>query len=122
MNLRAIANAKIQVINSDLNIIIRLSDGYTLGQGARQIPEYLPDFTAKGQLQAADEEFLKQQDGLNLQSVYRNLYITGNLDGVVRSRLKGGDLIFIENEEWIVVKVIEHWKNWVKVLICLQSQ
>jgi len=122
MNLRTIANSKIQGINKDLNIFLKISDGYTQGNGARQIPLYLPDVEIKGQLQAADEEFLKQQDGLNLESVYRNLYISGNLDGVVRSRIKGGDLVIISNEEWLIVKVLEHWSDWVKVLICLQSQ
>lgn len=122
MNLRQIANSRIQGINPDINITILPSAGSVIGSGRRQIPSYDSGIELKGQLQAADEGFLKQDSGLNLEDVYRNLYITGQLFGVVKLRSKGGDLVIIDGETWLIVKVLERWPDWCKVLICLQSQ
>jgi len=121
MNLRAIANQCSSVINPNIAITIRVSDGYTIGAGRKQEPSYLPDAEGYGQLQALDGDDLKQMEGLNIQGVVKALYITGTLAGVIRPDSKGGDLVIIDGQTWLVAKVLEGWSNWTKAAIWLQE-
>lgn len=121
MNLRALANASTVTINPNIPITIRRSNGYTIGAGRKQIPSYAADVTGYGQLQALDGDDLKQLEGLNIQGVVKALYITGQLSAVIRPESVGGDLILIDGKQWLVVKVIEGWADWVKVAIWLQE-
>lgn len=121
MNLRGLANGAIVVVNPNIPITVRVSNGYTIGVGKKQIPNYLPDVDGFGQLQALDGDELKQLEGLNIQGVIKGLYVTGHLAGVIRPDSKGGDLIIIDGKTWLVVKVIEGWATWTKVAIRLQD-
>ena len=121
MNLRAIANQCSSVINPNIAITIRVSDGYTIGAGRKQEPSYLPDVEGYGQLQALDGDDLKQLEGLNIQGVVKALYITGQLAAVIRPDSKGGDIVMIDGKTWLVAKVLEGWANWTKAAIWLQE-
>jgi hypothetical protein len=72
-------------------------------------------------MQALDSVDLKQLDGLNIQGTTRALYMRGTLAGVIRPDTKGGDIIEIGGQTWLVVKVLESWPNWTKVAIVLQG-
>lgn len=122
MDIRNIANTLSSFVNPNTEVTIRASNGYTVGTGAKQIPQYLPDVLGTAQLQAADEEFLKKESGLNLEAVYKFLYISGQIYGAVRLNDKGGDLVIINAEIWLTVKIIERWPLWCKILLCLQYQ
>jgi len=121
MNLRGIANSVSQVVNPNIPVTVRVSDGYTEGAGRKQVPSYLPDVEGFGQLQALDGDDLKQMDGLNIQGVIKALYLYGNVAGVIRPDSKGGDLIIIDGRTWLVVKVLEGWAQWTKIAIRLQD-
>lgn len=124
MLLRKIANLVSRVVNPNNTVIIRASNGFTIGPGAKQIPLYYPDITRTVQIQAVDEEFLKQEKGLNLEAVYQVMYTDEQLFGDVRLNSQGGDLVIINNDIWLTVKIIERYRNsfWCKVLLCLQYQ
>lgn len=121
MDLRGIANSVSSTVNPNIPITVRASDGYSIGTGRKQVPAYLPDVNGYGQLQALDGDDLKQLEGLNIQGTIKALYVTGTLAGVIRPNEKGGDIIIIDGQEWLTVKVIEGWANWTKVAIRLQG-
>jgi len=75
-----------------------------------------------GQVQSLTYTDLTQIDGLNIQGVRRAIYINGEVDGLVRSENKGGDIITTPNGEvWLVVLVLEYWPDWTKCVVTLQN-
>jgi hypothetical protein len=120
MNLRGIANRATRVINSNTPVTIYKSIGYTIGVGRKQMPDYAPPVSGMAQIQALDSVELKHLDGLNIQGTIRALYLTGDLKNVIRPEQTGGDLVEIDGQTWLTVKVLEHWEFWVKVAIVLQ--
>ena len=121
IDVRSIANTASNVVNSNIYVTLRISDGYTIGTGRKQEPAYLPDISGVAQMQALDGQDLKQLDGLNIQGKIKALYLTGDLAGVLRTDSKGGDIVIIDGRTWLVVKVLEGWATWTKAAIQLQS-
>lgn len=123
MYLRGIANSVSSTINPNETVTVLRSTGFAIGAGARQVPSYADPVTGPAQVQALDANDLKQLDGLNIQGTLRALYLRGALAGEVRPTQQGGDIVKRNNETetWLVVKVLETWPNWTKVVICLQD-
>ena len=123
MDLRSVANQCTRTINDNELVSVLISDGYTIGTGAKQVPKYLPAQAGYAQVQALDNKDLQQLDGLNIQGDIRAAYLYGPLAGVVRPEQVGGDLIKRNGgtETWLIVKVLETWRDWTKVAIVLQS-
>ena len=122
MELRGLVNGVTSVVNPNKIVTVRrAAGGYTIGAGQRQIPTYEPDVTGPAQIQALDGQDLKQIDGLNISGVIRAIYLRGKLAGIVQPKQKGGDLIIIDGEFWLVVKVLESWPNWTKAAIQYQG-
>lgn len=79
--------------------------------------------TVQGQVQAMQYKDLMQVDSLNLNGTRRKIYLYGASNGVVRTSLKGGDLITDPNNQvWLVAMVIEQWAiDWASVATTLQN-
>lgn len=122
MKLRQIANNLSRQVNPNTVVTIRASTGYTIGEGAYQIPTYAESVEGVAQLQSIAGGDLEKSENINLQEIYKVLYISGQLYGKVRLDDKGGDLVIINEETWLTVKVLERWPDWCKVLLCLQLQ
>lgn len=124
MNLRAISNQVIQIVAPDEAIAIRRSTGFTLGAGHKQIPTYAAPENVLGQVQSSDKlsrKDLEHTYGLNVNSVIRVLYVDGDLNAVNKPLIKGGDLIDWAGNVWLVISLLETWKQWTKVLLVLQN-
>lgn len=131
MDLRGIANQVSNAVNNNVIVTLQTSAGYTkAGSGQRQVPQYNSPITGPAQIQALDSSDLKQLEGLNIQGSIRAAYLKGNLAGVIRPDSKGGDLITIPPVagmpallvgSWLVVKVLESWYTWTKVVIVKQG-
>ena len=119
MDLRGIANSVTSQVNPNVAVTVRRSNGYTVGAGLKQVPAYV-DTTGYAQVQALDGNDLRQMEGLNITGTLRAIYLRGNLAGVVKPENKGGDLVVMNGQTWLVVKVLEHWPTWTKAAICLQ--
>jgi hypothetical protein len=82
-------------------------------------------FILTAQIQPLSFRDLAQLDGVNLSGEHKALYVNGRLDGVVRPRLKGGDVVTTrDGAVWLVVQILESWSataNWTKAVIMLQS-
>lgn len=120
MDLRNIANGVTSTVNPNITVTVLRSNGYTIGAGRRQVPSYSTPITGPGQMQALDNDDLKQLDGLNIQGTIRAIYLRGVLAGVLRPDGTGGDIIEIGADKWLVVKVLEGWPTWTKAAIVLQ--
>ena len=120
MDLRGIANGVSSTVNPNKTVTVRRSTGYTIGAGRKQVPGYADPVTGPGQIQALDANDIKQLDGLNIQGTVRAIYLRGVLAGVVRPDGTGGDLVEVDGQTWLVVKVLEGWPTWTKAAIVLQ--
>lgn len=121
-----IANAAIQAVNGNIPATWRRSNGYLIDDEGIQIPQYL-DTDVFVQVQAVSGDALAFTDGLDIQGVMRSVYMYGNVQGVVRSDERGGDLLLFSQtpgepvQTWKVVTVIETWPEWAHVIAVLQT-
>ena len=120
MDLRGLANGVTATVNPNKTVTVRRSTGYTIGAGRKQVPGYADPVTGPAQIQALDANDIKQLDGLNIQGTVRAIYLRGVLAGVVRPDGTGGDLVEVDGQTWLVVKVLEGWPTWTKAAIVLQ--
>ena len=121
MDLRGLANAVSNTVNPNKIVTVLRSTGFTVGVGRKQVPTYATPVTGPAQIQALDANDIKQLDGLNIQGTIRAIYLHGSLAGVVRPDGIGGDLVQIDGQNWLVVKVLEGWSDWTKAAIVLQG-
>jgi len=138
IDVHAIANAAIQVVNPDIDIVLRRSSGYTDQPDGSQVPTYDPDVTIKAQVQVETPETFRQSPtlgvmhdkGVNLavQSIRRSVYINGITNGINRGLSLGGDLmVFPEfpgypDRLWLVTQVQEPWNGqWTRCVVTAQD-
>lgn len=121
MDLRGLVNGVTSTVNPNKTVTVRRSTGYTIGAGRKQVPSYAAPVTGPGQIQALDANDIKQLDGLNIQGTVRAIYLRGVLAGVVRPDGTGGDLVEVDGQTWLVVKVLEGWPTWTRAAIVLQG-
>ncbi|EPF2606997.1 hypothetical protein ACSL74_004424, partial [Yersinia enterocolitica] len=107
-------------VNPFISALVRRSDGFTNGEGRKQVPKYLPDAPATIQLQPLSAGDLKHVDGLNISGLLKSIHVDGNFYGVSREKVLGGDLFIIGSEEWLVIEPLELWPDWCRLLVQLQ--
>lgn len=120
INVRSIVNSVSRNVNPNTEVTILRSLGYEMGAGRKQVPKYDYPVVGYAQVQALDNADLQHLIGLNMQGVYRSIYLSGPLHGVIRKEGDGGDLIKYDGQTWLVAKIIETWPTWTKAAICLQ--
>lgn len=127
MNLSGIVSPYVSAVTPLVSCTLRMSSGYTLLPNGKQSPTYDDFANIQCQIQSVSGSDLHNYDnyaatGLNLQSIYRVVYLNGEWEGVDRSLIKGGDL-FIDpsGNTWLVAQVIECWEDWTKILVTLQN-
>jgi hypothetical protein len=123
MNLHAIAGAYISSVNPSVVGTVMVSSGATVNADYTQAPNFQPFTNQTFQVQAASTGDLRQVENLNLQGVYRKVYLNGAIEGLDRLAGKGGDLLLFNNATWLVVAVLEPWtqSGWVCVLVAQQG-
>lgn len=121
INVRSLANGIANNVNPNICVSISRSSGYTIGSGRKQVPSYTEVANGCAQIQALDNADLQKMQGLNMQGVYRAIYLCGSLHGVIRKIGDGGDIVTYDGQTWLVVKILETWPTWTKAVICLQT-
>lgn len=119
MNLRGIANRATSTINPNVPGVFQVNTGFTTLPGGKRVPSY-NSVDVIVQLQELSSTDLRQVDSVNIQGILRSAYLNGNFNGVNRPEQKGGDILMIGAEKWLVVKVPEIWHDWCRVIINLQ--
>jgi hypothetical protein len=122
MDLQGLANPVSDSVNPNILVSVLASSGYTnSGSGLRQVPTYAAAVSGYAQVQELSSSELRQAEGMNLQGVIRKIYLRGQLNGVIRPESKGGDIVNIGSQTWLVVKTLEQWATWSSAMIVLQE-
>ncbi len=127
MNLHGLVRAFIPFVNADTPAVYLQSIPNTVDAAGNQTAQFAPAVPLMIQVQAADEQDLQHVNNLNMQGLYRTVYTSKIVNGVVRTNQQGGDMFQFPlepggvNKNWLVVKVLEPWQDWTKVLVCLQQ-
>ena len=122
MNLHAIVSGAVGTINPPVLCTLAVSTGYTTSPDGTRVPTYATTPNVPAQIQALTFTDLMKLGGLNIEGTRRAIYLSGNIEGVDRAALKGGDLFtFPDGTVWLVVQVLEHWPDWTKCAVTLQN-
>lgn len=129
LNLHGIVRGAINSVNPDVTGTWRQSTGAATAADGTRTPSFTNFAGVKLQVQAATGDDLEHIDFMNQQGVYRKVYAFGDIEGIVRPDLKGGDILqFVYNgatRDWLVVHVLETWApdttGWCCVLAVLQE-
>jgi hypothetical protein len=111
MNLRNAANALTSAINPNISArLFRSVGAVTLGDGTR-VPLFQTPETVTIQEQALTADEIAHLDSLNIQGKLGGYWINGQVDGIDRLTNKGGDLLIIDGAVWLVVAILEGWRQ-----------
>lgn len=124
LNLHALVRGGINAVNPDETVQLFVSSGYTKDATFAQDPTYADPVNVLCQVQPLSTSDLRAIEGLNLQDNLKAFYFVGQVEGVVRPRVKGGDKIIRGNGEvWLVTAQPEGWDTvgWSHVICTLQN-
>ena len=132
MNLHSIVRGAINSVNQDRTALYLASAGNTVNADYSQTPGYAPGVQVRIQIQPLGKEELRHIEKLNMQGVFRTVYMYGNTQGIVRVLVQGGDLLQFAPfqgqaaQNWKVVGPVEGpWNvndnGWTKFIVCLQT-
>jgi hypothetical protein len=130
MNLANIANAAIASVNPNFIGQVKSNAGYTTADDGTRSPVFAVTAGVPMQVQALTSRELDHIDGLNVQDIVRAIYVNGQLEGLDRPDVRGGDLLLAPTgmtlaalDTWLVRQVIEGWDagGWCKVAAVLQN-
>lgn len=121
MNLNAVVAGVVGSVNPQVPALVKVSRGPapTAADGGR-VPTYSSPVPVLAQVQPLSTGDLRKLEGINLQAVNRKIYLNGHVNGLVRVKNKGGDLVILGSETWLVKAVLEQWP-WVCVAVVLQN-
>lgn len=92
------------------------------GPDGKSTPKYITTTGVSGNVQSLQYKDLELISGLNIEGVRRKIYLQGEVDGIVRFQMKGGDLITTpDGVVWLVALVSEQWGPWCSVIVTLQD-
>ena len=132
MNLHGIVRGAINSVNPDRVVNYFKSLGNTPNADFSQSPTYAPAVPVRVQIQPLGKDELRQIERLNLQGVFRVVYMFGNTQGIVRVLAQGGDLLQFAPfqgqavQNWKVIGPVDGpWNveagGWTKFIVCLQT-
>lgn len=125
MNLHHLVRPAITSVNNDIPaVLLRDTGTYTTSDAGIRTPNY-ESLAGNIQVQGVNGRDLERLNNLNMQGIFRTVYLYGALHGVMRNTQKGGDLLKFADVDgvvydWLVVQVAEVWPDWSKVIVCQQ--
>jgi hypothetical protein len=128
MNLQAITEGVIAAVNTPVLVSIQVSIGQGKDAAFNPIATYAPAVSVFVDLQAETYSDMVHADGLTIAGERWKMYITSEVDGLVRAENKGGDIVTVTDptSPWngyvfLTVLVTEHWQGWTSCLLTLQD-
>ena len=125
MNLNHVVGGVTAAINPRLICQYQASNGYTVGDDGKQVPQYLDAIAVLTQVQPLSSTDLRMLDALNLQGNFRAMYVDMKWQGLSRPEIKGGDLVTEpDGTVWLVSTELEAWSasaGWTKVAVTQQN-
>lgn len=120
MNLRELANGLTSMINPNIEATIAISNGFRRNPDGTISPVYDYLYKIPIQLQPLDSDMIQQTENVNLQGIIKSVHVNNNYYAQLRKENKGGDKIIIGNDTWLVIKNIELWPDWCRLMVKLQ--
>lgn len=127
MNLHGIVRAAINTVNPDIPATLRRSIGVKSHPDGRREPAFA-EVMGRIQVQGTKSSDLRQIEALDLQGIFRKVYLRGDWQGAVRADIKGGDVFYFPQQQgmkpqkWAVVGVSETFADWCSVIVVLQTE
>lgn len=128
MNLYAIANSITRAVNpNNTQAILMTNMGYQIIRGGKQVAIH-DSAPIEIQTQSIESDQLEHLNLINQQGQYNFVYANGLLSAQRRSLDKGEDYLIFkpygeeQNAVWKVVKVMESYPDWTKVLVHRMGQ
>jgi hypothetical protein len=126
MNLRGLANSATRRANPNQTITWKRATGVITQDAAyARTPQY-ETVVLEAQVQAIDGEGLRRAEVLGISGIMRTVFIYGNMHGIVRTDMKGGDLLsFPElpgeaDKSWKIFDQVMNWSGWSSAHVVLQ--
>ena len=116
MNLNAIANQLIQVVNPDIVAAIYKSNGWAINPDRSRSPSFSSPITMGIQVQALSQGDIQHVDNMGLQGQFISIYTNGNWCGLNRKSNEGGDVFVFNGNQWRVQSIPENWETWTRVI------
>lgn len=118
INLHALVRPVITAVNPDRPVIILACTGQDVDGQYDPQPVYAPAAQVMAQPQPVPDKTLQILVQQRDNSIWKDFYLSGNWDGLVRSKEQGGDLVYWDGFEWLVDQVLEAWNptaGWTKI-------
>jgi len=122
IRVRVVANSLTQAVNENVEAVIKVSDGYDIIAGGKQVPKYIEHAT-KLQLQSMESDDLEHFGFGNQQGLFMVGYTNGMIEGLDRDDEKGNSIVETNKygstkvSLWQVMKVAESYNDWCKIII-----
>lgn len=122
LRVRKLANSVTQAVNENIVATIRVSTGYIIDAAGKQVPQY-QEQERTIQVQSAESEMLEHFGFANQQGTFVTAYADGIIPSIQRYLGTGNAMVVMkpygENTatEWQVMRVVESYNDWVKVLL-----
>ena len=128
MNLYAIANSITRGINpNNTQALLMTNMGYQIIRGGTQVPIH-DSSSIEIQTQSIESDQLEHLNLASQQGTFNFVYANGLLSAQRRSLDKGEDYLVFkpygeeQNSIWKIVKVLESYPDWTKVLVHRMNQ
>jgi hypothetical protein len=131
MNLHGTVRGAITSINPDITAQYYASAGATTNADFTQTPTYATAVSVRCQVQPLSRDDLRLVEKLNMQGVFRSIFMFGNPQGIVRIQAKNGDILQFSpfrgeaSQTWKIANVDGPWNveqgGWTKLIVCLQT-
>lgn len=128
MNLRSIANSITRGVNpNNTQAVLMTNMGSQIMRGGKQVPIH-DSASIEIQTQSIESDQLEHLNLVSQQGEYNFVYANGLISAQRRSLGKGEDFLIFkpygedQNTIWKVVKVLESYPDWTKVLVHRMNQ
>lgn len=121
MNLHGIVSGAIGAVNPLVKAYFVRSIGSTTNADGTRVPAYGRPVSIMVQSQEVTFTDLKQQEGMNIQSVQKKIYAAGDWRGIIRAEGVGGDIMIMDGSVWLITNVSETWPDWCSFVATMQT-
>lgn len=121
MNLAGIANSAIQSILPNLEVTLKKYVGFTINEYGERFPCYLAT-AINAQVQELKSTELSYAEKMGIQGQLRTVYIHSPYSIIANMQGEsGGDLIYVDGVDWLVITLTEAYPDYSKGIIQRQS-
>lgn len=111
MNLHNIVSSVINAVNEPQEIKITPRQDYTVNEYGEAVSGFKTAYTVIADVQPVMSEDIKNINNYNESSIYKAFWVDGEVNGLNRIEVKGGDKIEWNGRTFFVTSVPEGWND-----------